>query len=216
MLFLEIVLIYISILLTYVFSFIIYYHIDKKTSIPDKHKIQKRSKDLLDKYWTDGLLLSCVNLFITIPIIVYFSFVVIPVQTSIRFVWYIEILKTIAYVVISEIWFYFFHFISHHKLLYKFHKDHHQYTAPVAINALYANPLDFAIGPLFSISTGPMLFPGHIITLLIYTIVVVFVNATSHSGYDLMSRFHDDHHKYFNYNYGYGLFMDRIFKTEKD
>lgn len=215
MLYSEIVLIYISIFLTYLFSFIIYYYLDKIKYITDTYKIQKKTPDNFCTYWTNGILLSCFNLFVTIPIVILLSFYVIPVHATSVFTLKVEFIKPFLYVIISEAWFYFFHYMGHHKLFYKFHKDHHQYTAPVAINALYADPLDFAIGSAMSISIGPILFPGHIYTLIIYTIAVIFVNATSHSGYNVMSRFHDDHHKYFNYNFGYGIFMDRIFGTEK-
>lgn len=184
-------------------------------------KLQSIPKTNLMKKWYEGEKLSRFNLFVTTPLIgIVSSFFMTHPSV---FLWYAEILKLFFCVGVVEIWFYVTHIIAHHKSIYAYcHKMHHKYTSPVAINALYAHPIDFAITSVFSIVLGCMLIPVHVYTFILYLFLVITSNTFSHSGYSLYlgkiellsARYHDDHHRLFNKNYGIGYFMDKIFGTE--
>lgn len=48
---------------------------------------------------------------------------------------------------IEEFFFYYLHRILHSPLLYKWiHKQHHEFTSPIGISALYAHPLEYILG----------------------------------------------------------------------
>jgi sterol desaturase/sphingolipid hydroxylase (fatty acid hydroxylase superfamily) len=171
----------------------------------------------ITKVWSSGISLVLINLFITIPLCLLFSTYFFPVKYLLpgTFMWHYEIVKVVIYILLADMWFFFLHYFAHTKYIYSYvHKLHHKYTAPVAINALYANPIDFGIISIMSICIGPILIAGHIYTLIIYTFGTILINSISHSGYNIIAMSsHDTHHQYFNCNYGYGVFMDKLFKT---
>jgi len=221
-------------LVFYISSFIIIHKLDSiliNSSDPNNDtvkcgpfkfiKIQEVPKTNIMKNWYEGEKISLFNLFVTMPVIGFAASFFMKHPNV--FVWYLELFKLIFCVGVVEIWFYITHVIAHHKSIYAyFHKMHHRYTSPVAINALYAHPIDFGITSVFSIVLGCMLIPVHMYTFIVYLFVVITVNTFSHSGYSLYfgkiellsARYHDDHHRLFNKNYGVGYFMDKIFGTE--
>lgn len=231
----HMLLVYFAILITYSASFLLLFILDYYIANFRKYKIQNKFKSLefidddhvisnkksLMNNWTSGIPISLFNLFITIPTCLVISmYNCVPTN---EFVFVNECLNLIGFTIFAELWFYTFHYISHMNFIYKyFHKMHHKYTSPVAINALYAHPLDFFITSVMSICIGPSLITAHIYTYILYTIVVVMINAFSHSGYNIKilnitlfsAKFHDDHHYLFNYNYGYGIFLDKLCNTE--
>ena len=64
-----------------------------------------------------------------------------------EFDWGTAVLHVLACAIIIEVWFYWSHRLLHYGSLYRLiHKKHHRYTAPAAIVAVYAHPLEFAFG----------------------------------------------------------------------
>ena len=108
---------------------------------------------------------------------------------------------------IREVPFYYSHVLLHHRLFYKrFHKMHHEWTAPVAMAGTYAHPVEHIVSNLFPVAVGPMLLKCHVVTAWIWYIYAVGYTVTTHSGYHLpwmmSTEYHDYHHLKSNLNYG--------------
>merc|ERR1711928_123676 len=57
-----------------------------------------------------------------------------------------------------DAWFYYGHRLLHHRLIYKhIHKIPHEWTAPFAIAALYAHPVEHLLTGQMSVSSGVLL-----------------------------------------------------------
>jgi methylsterol monooxygenase len=60
-----------------------------------------------------------------------------------------------VYLVVEEILFYYFHRLLHHPHVYKhIHKVHHQWTAPIAITAVYCHPIEHIVSNLLPVTMG--------------------------------------------------------------
>eukprot|EP00300_Choanocystis_sp_HF-7_P037322 c53413_g1_i1.p1 GENE.c53413_g1_i1~~c53413_g1_i1.p1 ORF type:complete len:270 (-),score=3.49 c53413_g1_i1:28-837(-) len=135
--------------------------------------------------------------------------------------------KTIVWQVLftylcEEIFFYSTHRLFHiYPFLYKnVHKYHHTFKAPIAIAAVYAKSPEMLISNILPGAVGPAILQSHIIVEYIWFILGQLMTLHHHSGYDfpymighLNPRMHDDHHKYFNVNFGVFGLMDDLFGT---
>lgn len=130
--------------------------------------------------------------------------------------------KTIAWqfpacCLIREILFWHSHRLLHHPWFYvPIHKFHHRFTAPVALAAQYAHPVEHLFANILPVSTPPQMVGAHIITNWVFLGFVLVETIMVHSGYDFaggMARMHDLHHERFVGNYGTIGVLDRVYGT---
>lgn len=130
------------------------------------------------------------------------------------FTWGKFILDIVLSYFLMDFIFYWSHRFLHHDDLYiAYHKQHHEIIAPVGLSATYMTVVDFYAN-ILSIYLPPILISSNKETVIIWVIIstlnTIFVG---HSGYSPIANFHDNHHKYFNCNYGVGVFTDKLFGT---
>ena len=112
---------------------------------------------------------------------------------------------------VTEVLFYCSHRCLHHPALYaRFHKQHHEWTAPTAIICIYAHPVEFVVGNILPVLAGPVLARSHIVVLWAWLLVSMAATMLGHSGFHLpflpSNEFHDFHHKRHSCNFGtFGL-----------
>ncbi|CAE7545443.1 FAXDC2 [Symbiodinium microadriaticum] len=130
------------------------------------------------------------------------------------------LLDFVGFVVVEEVAFYYGHLWMHLPQYYgPYHKQHHEFTAPVGVACIYAHPIEHILCNLSPIVLGPFLLRSHLITYWIWLTFAVFSTITSHSGYHFpfipSSERHDYHHLKFNVNYGPTGALDHLNSTDK-
>ena len=65
------------------------------------------------------------------------------------------LLDFLVFLVMEELLFYYFHRLLHHPRVYKVvHKKHHEWTAPIAITAMYCHPIEHMLSNLLPVAVG--------------------------------------------------------------
>lgn len=180
-------------------------------------KIQHDSKRKLYNTYYKIIPNVLLNLFISNFMFSYFTFpLTLYYKHSPKNYYYLILfIKIFVMRFMTDFFFYYIH-IFFHKYLYKYHKVHHQITAPVGISAFYMHPIDFIFGNLIPIYVPTLLLNADLLTVHIWTFMsVANTIIVSHGGFKNLSEFHDDHHRYFNCNYGTDVFMDELIKTKR-
>jgi Delta7-sterol 5-desaturase len=147
--------------------------------------------------------------------------------------WWVIAFQYALYFFLFDTWFYWLHRAMHQGRFYTYvHKLHHLSTSPNLLTTLSVNPLESLINggfvPLF-LSVMTFIAPVHENAMALITPTNIIMGLYVHSGYELFPRwwnkswatkwfitatFHDQHHKYFNYNFGgYTTIWDRICGT---
>lgn len=148
------------------------------------------------------------NSFLYIPIISipYEHFIVKKEPFNIYF-----IIKNLLFsIILLDFFFYYCHKIMHIPILYKWsHKLHHQYRISVGMEALYLHWFDLYFGNILPIYIT--MFNKDLYTNIIWTFITITSTIISHSN--IIKCHHNDHHKYFIYNYGLGIYMDKLLNT---
>jgi Sterol desaturase len=122
-------------------------------------------------------------------------------------------------VLLREAMFYYSHRLLHLPYFYRrIHKKHHKFTAPIALAAQFAHPLEQIFANALPISLPPQLLQSHVLTFWIFLAWELFNTATVHNGYDFFhnkAKMHDLHHEQFNLNYGSIGLLDWVHGTDK-
>jgi len=133
-------------------------------------------------------------------------------------------LMLLAHLVVNEVAFFYAHWALHQGRLYRMiHKKHHEFTAPFALAALHAHPVELVVADLIPFTLGFWLFNPHILFVYMWIVGASLGTQTHHSGYrlpwiagfDEQPSFHDFHHQRFNCNYGAVGWLDRLHGTDK-
>lgn len=130
------------------------------------------------------------------------------------------VLEWITFVLVRETLFYYSHRLIHQPTLYKWiHKKHHEWTAPIAITAMYCHPIENIVANVLPVVLGPVVMNSHDLVSYIWQMHVIAETLNAHSGYHFpffsSSRFHDFHHDKFNANFGINGLLDWLHGTDK-
>lgn len=145
--------------------------------------------------------------------------------------WWVMGLEFALYFFLFDTYFYWLHRWMHKEPAYRLvHKLHHFSTSPNLLTTLSVNPIESLISggfvPLFL-----AMFTVHQDTMMLIGPTNIIMGLYVHSGYELFPRwwnkswatkwfitatFHDQHHRYFTYNFGgYTTIWDRICGTKR-
>jgi len=141
-----------------------------------------------------------------------------PVPVDAPFEWKRELACLLGCAVVIDFWFYWTHRIMHWKepinLYALVHKIHHRYKTPAAVCATYAHPFEFVVGNLMGVALGPVLTNSHPYTAYGWFVLTLVSTCGSHSGYGFLgAEKHDEHHEFFDWNFGVGPVCDQLFGT---
>ncbi|XP_059469048.1 fatty acid hydroxylase domain-containing protein 2-like [Neocloeon triangulifer] len=125
-----------------------------------------------------------------------------------------------VYTAIREITFYYSHRMMHHRWIYKhIHKQHHEWTAPIAMITLSCHPLEHLFGNIVPLSLGPVVLGSHPLVHWMWFVLVTAFPVSKHSGYHLpllpSPEFHDYHHMTNSECFGNLGIMDALHGTDQ-
>lgn len=123
-----------------------------------------------------------------------------------------------ACVLIVDAVFYATHRLLHSRALYAaVHARHHTFSAPFALAAVYAHPLEHLLSNVVSVSAGPLLLGSHPYTAAVWACLAVLSTTASHSGWATLwsNDKHDWHHAEPREHFGTGgMLVDRMVGTD--
>lgn len=120
----------------------------------------------------------------------------------------------IAWIVLTDVFFYSVHYMLHTRQMYWLHAKHHSFRYTHAVGAVYSSVFEFLVGNL---TAGGL--PIYILSIpqdyvkIIIVIASVFTSAISHSGFRIVSKGHLTHHLKYKVNFGL-TFIDRVVGTK--
>lgn len=143
-------------------------------------------------------------------------------------------LEYALYFLLFDTWFYWLHRWMHKEPIYSWvHKWHHKSTSPNLLTTFSVNPLESLVNggfvPIFLSVAAFAGLPLHAAAVALMVPTNILMGLWVHSGYEFLPRwwnrswltkwfisatFHDQHHKFFNWNFGgYTTLWDRICGT---
>jgi len=212
-------------------AFILFYVLLKKRIV--YKKIQPRFPKFKDYAREIGYSFITISIFALVPVLIVQNPVIAPHTTYYTHIdkhgWLYFLLAFPLMFIMHDTYFYWAHRLMHHKKLFKiFHLIHHESTNPSPWAAYAFHPfeaiVEAGIFPVFLFT-----IPIHSLHLLIFFFLMIVYNVYGHLGYELYPKGfnrhwlgkwintsinHNQHHQYFNGNYGlYFTFWDRVMGT---
>jgi sterol desaturase/sphingolipid hydroxylase (fatty acid hydroxylase superfamily) len=131
-------------------------------------------------------------------------------------------LQLAALNVISQVWFFFAHRWAHSNAhVFRFvHSMHHRHSAPFAMTAVHCSMSEMLLLNVPAAGLGPLLLVPDWWAHCAWMVLAGLYTPIAHSGHSFINgfmdaRFHDDHHRYLDVNFG-SDFLDRLFGTHAD
>lgn len=127
----------------------------------------------------------------------------------------VEFTKDVAgFFMIYDVFFFWTHLLLHQPFFYaRIHKLHHQWTAPTALAAAYAHPIEHVLSNVGPAAIAMVMFRPHFLSFVTFTWLGLTTTLCEHAGYEFLAdaKFHDIHHLRYNCNYGlWGLYDDLL------
>ncbi len=123
----------------------------------------------------------------------------------------------------NEVLFYYTHRVLHHQVLYsRVHFLHHRFASPFALAALFAHPAELFLCHILPITTALFLCSADFFFTLEWIVVAILNVQNDHSGFSFPwetrtvkthPKFHDDHHRHLNVNFGHLGLLDALHGT---
>lgn len=121
----------------------------------------------------------------------------------------------------DEMLFYHSHRLMHQRPFYQLvHKQHHEFTSPVALIAAYCHPFEMFLCNICPLFAGQYFIEASVVEVTIWATAAILGTQNHHCGYqwpwtlDDQPLYHDFHHERFTSNYGVMGLLDKLHGTE--